>query len=63
MWTRLYGKEVQNPYERYTMCQRLRQTLSILGVEQMVIGHTPQVGAYYLFRWLHHAAAVLQELL
>lgn len=42
MWTRLYGKEAQNPYERYTMCQRLRQTLSILGVEQMVIGHTPQ---------------------
>lgn len=25
------------------MCQRLQHTLKILGVEQMVIGHTPQV--------------------
>lgn len=48
MWTRLYGKEVQNPYERYTMCQRLRQTLCILGVEQMIIGHTPQVGLLHV---------------
>jgi hypothetical protein len=43
MWTRAFGKEHASLYDRLKVCNQLKGTLLMLGVEQMVVGHTPQV--------------------
>lgn len=43
MWTRAFGKEHASLYDRLKVCNQLKGTLRMLGVEQMVVGHTPQV--------------------
>jgi len=43
VWTRAFGKEHASLYDRIKVCNQLKGTLQMLGVEQMVVGHTPQV--------------------
>jgi hypothetical protein len=42
VWTRAFGKEHASLYDRIKVCNQLKGTLQMLGVEQMVVGHTPQ---------------------
>ena len=46
MWNRDFGKEGLNTYDRICMCSLLRATLRMVGVERMIVGHTPQVTAH-----------------
>ena len=43
VWTRCFGKEHASLYDRIKVCNQLKSTLQMLGAEQMVVGHTPQV--------------------
>lgn len=44
MWNRQYGKErFVNPYERYSSCKTLQDTLNMLDAQHLVVGHTIQM--------------------
>lgn len=44
MWNRQFGREeFAHPFERYTACALLKETLKMLSARQLVVGHTIQV--------------------
>lgn len=45
MWNRQFGAERLSIRQRWAACTELEATLRLLGAAQLVVGHTPQVGA------------------